>query len=183
MSFSRRLLKLLCILIALTQFSCGGGCTEKKHREALGKQAPDFTLPLLGQPDKSASLSEIVKNRGVLLVFWATWCPSCVHEIPILNGWMRDYKDRGLVIYGINVGETPSKITRFSKNISIDYPVLLDTSKDVSASYGVSALPVAVLLAKGGKIIYYGFSLPHIEKYFDPPEDMPSYKELTGDFG
>ena len=91
----------------------------------------------------------------------ASWCPSCVDEIPILNQWHQKYASSGAVsILGVNVLESRERIKTFLSDNSIDFPVLLDSDGETAEQYGISGLPVTVFLAKGGKILYYGFSLP-----------------------
>ena len=121
-------------------------------------RAPDFTLPVLSDADKKITLSEINRENPVLLVFWAAWCPACVEEIPTLNQWHE--KLGQLRILGVNVQESRQDISSFTKEMPIRYPVLLDEEGDVAGRYGLTGLPVSILLAKGGKVIYYGFSLP-----------------------
>ena len=128
--------------------------------QLVGAQAPDFTLPLLSSGTAKLTLSEVSREHPVLLVFWASWCPSCVEEIPVLNDWYREWTPKGLKILGINVEEPRSQLSAFVKAQPIDYPVLLDEKGEVAEHYGLVGLPAAVVLAKGGKIIYYGFTLP-----------------------
>ena len=135
------------------------GCSPVSGPEK-GSIAPDFTLPVMGEQAESFTLSKTVETQPLLIVFWATWCPSCVDEIPQLNEWHEQLAAKGLKIYGINVGESAQEIKAFMQAQPILYPVLLDTESRVAARYGLAGLPAAVLLAKGGKILYYGFSLP-----------------------
>lgn len=123
------------------------------------QKAPDFTLPGLdgGAPYK---LSEINRDKPVLLIFWASWCPSCVEEIPELNKIRRQYTSADLAVLAVNVQESREVLTEFRKKHRLDYPVLMDESGEVSVQYKIEGLPVSVLLAKGGEILYYGFSLP-----------------------
>lgn len=120
--------------------------------------APDFKLPRLNS-NESLQLSKLYKETPVLLVFWATWCEPCVAEIPTLNQWHSKYSDKFQVI-GINFQEEKETIEAFLKEHEIDYPILLDREGKVGESYEFSSLPAVVLLAKGGKIRYYGFTLP-----------------------
>ncbi|MSR77569.1 MAG: TlpA family protein disulfide reductase [Candidatus Omnitrophica bacterium] len=126
----------------------------------LSGLAPDFTLPLSKDPSLSVTLSEISREHPVLLVFWATWCGTCREEIPILNEWSRKQASKGLQVYGINVEESRETVQRFLVNHPMEYPVLLDEKGDVSSQYKVHELPTMILLAKGGKILYYGFRRP-----------------------
>lgn len=137
---------------------CDGSSFEGKHR--IGDQAPDFSLPVLQSQDQRIRLSDISANNPVLLVFWATWCSSCVSEIPLLNRWHQKYFPQGLRILAINVQESRGYLTRFLEENPIEFPTLLDEEGEVSSLYGLVGIPSSVLLAKGGGIIYYGFGLP-----------------------
>lgn len=124
-----------------------------------GEQAPDFSLSSFEKPNEKVVLSEVSKARPVLLAFWATWCPSCVEEIPVLNEWAEKYQTH-LALWGVNVQETPEEIREFIKSHKVNYPILLDKDGEVADLFGLIGLPASVLIAKGGKIVYYGFSLP-----------------------
>ncbi len=141
-----------------------GGCSRAEARSF--QNTPDFTLPLFNG-GQSVALSEVYKQQPVLIVFWASWCPSCVSEVRTLNQWQELYGPRGLKILAIDVQESSEKMERFMQKHAITYPVLMDTSGEVAGRYGVNSLPTSVLLAKGGEILYYGFRLPpDIERIF-----------------
>ena len=123
------------------------------------QKAPDFSLPRLkGGP--SVELSKITQNDPVLLIFWATWCPTCVEEIPALNALHKKHAFGGLRLLAVNVQESPEMLLDFIKTHPMSYPILLDQTGEVAEKYKIEGLPVSVLLAKGGEILYYGFSLP-----------------------
>ena len=132
------------------------GCSPYAGERLLGNQAPDFTLSNL--KGEKVQLSKLTSEKPVMLVFWATWCPTCNEEIPILNQWVPLYP--GLQIVGINVQESPERVRMFTEKKKFQYPVLLDEEGGVAEQYGLVGIPASVLIAKGGKIIYYGFSLP-----------------------
>lgn len=121
--------------------------------------APDFSLASPTEAGKT-KLSDVTKTSPVLLIFWASWCPGCVHEIPEVNELAEKYKSKGLKVFGVNVQESSKKIQKFLKTHPMKYPVLMDAEGRVASSYGLVGLPAAVFVAKGGKILYYGFSLP-----------------------
>ena len=131
-------------------------CSPYAGERLLGNQAPDFTLPNL--KGEKVQLSKLTSEKPVMLVFWATWCPTCNEEIPVLNQWVHLYP--GLQIVGINVQESPERVRMFTEKNKFQYPVLLDKEGEVAEQYGLVGIPASVLIAKGGKIIYYGFSLP-----------------------
>ncbi len=140
------------LVLLMSLIGCGA-------RPQKGSQAPDFTLYDL--QEKSVQLSQINQQSPVLLIFWATWCPSCVEEIPELNRLHQTKRSDGLKILAVNVQESQTQIKDFLKKNSIHYPIVLDSTGEVAEKYGIVGLPASVLLAKGGEILYYGFSLPH----------------------
>lgn len=162
---------ILFLLLGLLITSCGSGSGSgcqaallSSSDRLLGNPAPNFTLPRLGS--ESVVLAEIVKEKPTLLVFWATWCPSCVEEVPLLNQWMEKYPD--LQILAVNVEEPRERVAEFVEKHKIRYPVLLDETGEVASQYGLVGIPAAVLMARGGRVIYYGFVLPkNIEKLIE----------------
>ena len=143
-------------LLLLSSFLVG--CRPFSHKK-VGEKAPDFSLRELGAK-KSVTLSSLNQQNPVLLIFWASWCPGCVEEIPLLNQWQHRYGPKGLKILGVNVEETEQEIVSFKKSQPVDYPILLDSEAAVARDYGIVGLPASIFLDRGGEILYYGFSPP-----------------------
>jgi peroxiredoxin len=132
----------------------------------VGSEAPDFTLPLADSGE--VTLSRLNKENPVLVIFWATWCPTCREEIPAVNDLYEKKTAQGLKILAVNIEEKRSTVEEFIKKQSIRYPVALDERGVTSEAYGLSGVPVVVFLEKGGKILYYGFKLPeHIDQLLE----------------
>ena len=151
------------VLAAMAFGSCGGpsgGCGARvpagplEHR--LGGQAPNFVLENLS--GEKVELAPLVREGPALLVFWATWCPTCTEEIPVLNAWTEDYP--GLRILGINYQESEAELKSFASQKGVLYSILLDREGEVARQYGLVGIPAVVLVAKGGRVVYYGFALP-----------------------
>lgn len=123
------------------------------------KQAPSFNLPLMPEGKKQLNLDDWRAGKPLLLVFWATWCPPCLQEIPVLEQWHKEYQDR-FNILAVHVGPPHEPLSEFMVRMGISYPVVLDQESRAASLYGVSGLPVAVVLDPKGKILYYGFTLP-----------------------
>ncbi len=173
--------------LILMVFLLAGGCSpsnsgceaaSKHFRFHENKVAPDFTLPLLKQEtNQNLTLSEVSKDRPVLLVFWATWCPNCVAEIPTLNEWQKKYEPQGLQIVAVNVQEERPEVLQFVKKTPLQYPSVLDEEGKVANRYGLVGIPSSLFLAKGGEILYYGFNLPdNIERLVSQSENTVSLK-------
>ena len=82
------------------------------------------------------------RGKPVWVNFMATWCPSCVDELPSMAGFGVRYADTGLVILAVDVREDEAAVTAFFKDLGVKLPVVLDSDGAVSAGWGAIALPV-----------------------------------------
>lgn len=93
------------------------------------------------------------RGKIVVLNFWATWCAPCLEEIPMLMKTRDKYARSGVEVVGIAV-DLASKVSEFSKNMSIAYPVLVADSGglDLMRKLGNRAggLPYTVFLDRRG---------------------------------
>ena len=130
-------------------------------------KAPDFTLQALS--DSIYTLSKM-KDKVVLINFWATWCGPCRMEIPEFNELQKSYHEKGLEILGISVSDNKNQLKNFSKSFSVNYPLLYGSAKDMNKIMrdygGVYAVPSSFLIGKNGSIVW---SYPGaILKNYDP---------------
>lgn len=133
---------------------------ESKEEEPPLPPAIDFTLT--DQYGNSHTLSDY-KGKTVFLNFWATWCPPCKAEMPDIQKIYDSYKEEGddsLVILGIaspNQGRETSAqgIKDFLEENGYTYPVLMDESGQVFASYGTYSLPTTFMIDKDGNVFGY----------------------------
>ena len=123
----------------------------------LGKPAPVFTLDLLGggQMDLAAHKGKDV----VLLDFWASWCGPCRMAMPVVSEVTSAYKDKGVVFYAVNQGESEDKIKGFLEQTKLSLTVALDKDSKVGALYGVRGIPHSVIIGKDGTVqaVHSGF--------------------------
>lgn len=153
----------LLLVTALLLGDCG--FPSPPSDELLGKQAPNFVLPNLNS--EKVELAGLTSQKPTLLIFWATWCPTCNEEIPTLKEWHQKYPQ--LQLLAINVQEPAGRVRAFAEKRGIRYPILLDSEAEVAHQYGLVGIPASVLIAKGGRILYYGFTLPqNIEQLVGP---------------
>ena len=125
---------------------------QSTHSDFEGRPAPDFTLTdLAGKPVKLSSL----RGKVVLLDFWATWCGPCRIEMPRVQKLHREFRAKGLVVYGVNVGEGAAKVRPFLTKNSYTFPILLDREKSVMEKYGVNGIPTLVIVDRKGTVHSY----------------------------
>jgi len=136
-------------LTAVTLLVSSGCSNQMKSLEIDARvEVPDFTLQnLQGQP---VTLSAYRGHRPVLIVFWATWCPYCVEEMPNLVKLKEKHGDK-LQILGVSIQESREKVAAWAKSRNINFPLLLDEEGDVSSKYGVVGVPTLVVVDKDGK--------------------------------
>ena len=149
------------------------GCSDAQQQAALttglmkGQLAPDFTLKDLN--GKEFSLASFRNNSAVCLVFWATWCPYCLQEIPKLKNFHSKYSEKGLKVLSIDIAANDpiKRVMAFQKKYGLPYPILYDKDNVVSRLYGVTGIPVSIVIDRKGIIQYRGYALPeNIENLF-----------------
>ena len=121
--------------------------TPKEEFPLHGQPAPLFTLQDLS--GNRVRLSEF-KGRPVVINFWATWCGPCRMEIPHLEYLSKKYKDRGLVVIGLNNENNHQAVRDFAQS-QISYTVLLGGQMQFQ-DYGVRGIPCTYYVDKNGII-------------------------------
>ena len=119
----------------------------------------NFSFSLTDLKDNKHSLSDY-RGKVVLVNFWASWCPPCIHEMPALKKLKQSYADKAFEILTLNVAEKKYKVRKFSKMIKLDLPVLLDTSSETFDRWGVKTLPTSFLIDASGSVRYRVFGNP-----------------------
>lgn len=117
-----------------------------------GFLAPDFTLDTLD--GSKVTLSEL-RGKIVVVNFWATWCLPCRVETPALERTYEQYKDSGMVIFGVNLTnqDLMSSVSSFVQEFKLTYPILMDNDGRVSSTlYQVRGLPTTFFINREGII-------------------------------
>jgi len=107
----------------------------------------DFSLPSLD--GDTISLADM-QGQVVVLNFWASWCFPCAAEMPEIESFYTAHKDEGILVVGINVGETEDTARAFVDRTGVTFPIALDESTDVATSYGMRGLPMTFVIDKAG---------------------------------
>jgi thiol-disulfide isomerase/thioredoxin len=112
--------------------------------------APPFLLQDL---DGNVVSTAQWQGKVVLLNFWATWCPPCREEIPILTNLAKKYREN-LLIVGVSVDDgSQDDVREFAKAFHMNYPVVMSSHELVSEYGGVPALPTTFLINKDGRVV------------------------------
>lgn len=115
----------------------------------IGHPAPSFRLET---PDGTPLALDDLAGRPIVLNFWASWCLPCRAEMPELQRLHERLSATGLVVLGVNQGETLPTITGYRQEVSVDFPTLVDARLSVSRQYGVNSLPTTFFIDRQGVI-------------------------------
>lgn len=111
-----------------------------------GGRAPDFKLQ--STDGSTVSLSDLA-GKPLVINFWASYCPPCRAEMPILE---KDVGPSGARLVLVNEGETRDAAVSFLRAQGIRQPALLDPKLDTGHAYGISAYPTTVFVRRDGTI-------------------------------
>ena len=115
----------------------------------VGSSFGDFTLTTFD--GKTVHLADY-QGKPVLVNFWATWCPPCRAEMPLLNQYYQDHKQQDFTILAVNAGDSQSAVAAFASQNGITFPLLLDPGMSLIDQIGISSFPTSVLIGRDGKV-------------------------------
>ena len=89
----------------------------------------------------------------IIVDLFATWCPPCQQETPILRAFDRAYRERGLQIIGISVQELQGSVAAYAERYGLEYPIIMDADGALFRAAAAGGLPTKILLDPSGRVI------------------------------
>ena len=122
-------------------------------------------------PDGRTVSSESLKGKVVLVNLWATWCPYCLKEMPVIEEFWKDNRSRGFEVIAISVDDPPEKVAQYMKGKGYQLMASTNDPSAVAAFGRPSSIPTSFVLDKNGNIrhkidgqVHY----PRLEKLVNP---------------
>ncbi len=114
--------------------------------------APAQSYPVKTLGGTTDSLDHYL-GRVVLVNLWASWCAPCRSETPALERLYEENRARGLVILGIDQGESAAAASAFAREMKLSYPILLDEDQQYGRAYAAVGLPTTLVIDRTGHIL------------------------------
>jgi thiol-disulfide isomerase/thioredoxin len=113
-------------------------------------QAPEIALTDLNGIQRSLSR---YRGQVVIVNLWATWCPPCQAEMPLLQTFFEKHAAEGLTVIAIEDGEPETDVRSFVKQYGLTFPVWLDpTHKATDQAFKTSNLPTSYVVDRTGEV-------------------------------
>ncbi len=134
-----------------------GDGSEGLESALVAKPAPAISLQTLD--GKKFQLSDHL-GKIVILDFWASWCGPCLQAMPQVDKVAEEFADQGVVLFAINLEETPDKVNAALERLKLSPTVLLDRDGRIAEKYGATSIPQTVIIDREGKVarLYVGTS-------------------------
>jgi len=116
-----------------------------------GSPAPEFTAV-----DLDGATRSLAENRGhvTLLQFWASWCPHCRSDLPLMKKLFAQYREQGLRLLTVSVDQDPAALQTFIQKEQLSYPVLSAVAHPALPDlYETQGIPAYFLIDADGTIV------------------------------
>jgi cytochrome c biogenesis protein CcmG, thiol:disulfide interchange protein DsbE len=148
---SARTLAVFLAVLALLGLLAYGVLSEGGDSIAVGDQAPDKPLQVLGG-DGEQTLADY-RGQWVLLNFWASWCVPCRDEAPELEAFQKQHGGDSFTVLGVDLDDNTGDASEFVSKFGLTYPQLRDgDGRERRDAYGMTGFPENFLVDPQGNL-------------------------------
>lgn len=117
--------------------------------------APPQPAPPLDLFDFEGNPIRLQAHRGkvIMINFWATWCPPCIHEMPMMEALYASRQDQAFSIWAVNLRESQKDVADFMAQKGFSFPVMLDLKGTAVSHYAIPGLPSTYLIDCTGNLV------------------------------
>lgn len=138
------------LVVLATLAVAGLGTSLQAGGLAAGQEAPPFHLQLYGGGTLS---SDSLRGKVVVLHFWASWCPPCREEAPLLRRLWETYEPRGVQFVGVAYKDVEARAAAFLREQGLGFPNGPDERGQISRAYRVRAVPETYVISPQGVLV------------------------------
>jgi thiol-disulfide isomerase/thioredoxin len=116
----------------------------------------DNVVPNLSAPSSDGRTLSLAQLKGqiVYLDFWASWCAPCREAMPVMDALYQRYRDRGLVVLGVNVDTDRKSAQRMLDQVRPTFPIAFDPDGKWPQAFGLKDMPTSYLIDAKGVVRY-----------------------------
>jgi thiol-disulfide isomerase/thioredoxin len=138
---------------------------------ALGTMAPDFTFPTLDE--KKVSLPDFRGKKVVFVNMWATWCPPCIWEMPLMEKLYQTLGKEEFEMLAVSIDALGADAIKpyLKTKVKVTFPILLDTRGTIKKLYRTTGIPETFIVDKRGILVKkvigaIDWSKPEVVEFF-----------------
>ncbi len=133
----------------------------------------EYDVPKLALANLSGKPESLEDYEGqvVLVNLWATWCPPCKAELPVLQAYYEDHVAEGFVILGVDSQEKPEAVEKYITTTDVTYPIWIDEKGEAGKAFNTFTLPASFVIDRKGtvRLAWTGaISKSMLEKHITP---------------
>jgi peroxiredoxin len=152
------LLALAGIVVAIVAPFVHGGAGQSAAGPASLTGQRETIVALTDDRGSTVSLAQY-RGRAIVLNLWASWCPPCRAEMPELQQFFMRNAQRGVVVIGVNEGESAQRASEFARSLGITFPIWIDDDQRYGRTYAALGLPTTIVIDRAG-VVVRGFDGP-----------------------
>lgn len=136
------------------------GAGLPNRADFTGFRLPNSARPIAPEINAIAPTFDLLadyQGKPIIINFWATWCEPCLAEMPDLQHLYDEYANRGLVVLGVNLGESQAEVDKWREKLNLTFPMMIDNGQ-IAGSYRLRTQPTTFIISPQGVItqIFHG---------------------------